>query len=296
VGPVLHALMTQTFAVAKKVRTETEIGRHAVSVSLAGVELARKIFGGLEGRSVLLLGAGEMGELAAKHLAEHGAVPVYVASRTEARAEELARTLCGVAIPLAAVGRTLSAVDIVIACTAAREPVVRATDVAPVLAHRTRPLFFIDLGVPRNIEPGVNALDGAFCYDIDDLRAVVEANLRERQLQAQRAEAMVEREVARFVARLRDVEVVPTIVSLREKLEAMRRGEVDKALARLPGASDETRRVIEALSQAIVSKVLHAPIVKLRDSSRDGRGRRWRTLIAEVFGLRADASPPESGR
>jgi len=132
----------------------------------------------------------------------------------------------------------------------------------------------------------VNDLDNAFCYDIDDLRAVVDANLRERQHQAQRAETLIEREVGRFLGRLRDLELVPTIVSLRDKLEAIRRGELDKALARLPGASDETRRVMEALSQAIVSKVLHAPLVKLRDSSRDGRGRRWRTVIAEVFGLR----------
>jgi glutamyl-tRNA reductase len=288
IGPILHALMSQAFAVAKRVRSETEIGRHAVSVSFAGVELARKIFGNLEGRAVLLVGAGEMGELAAKHLMEQGTLPVYVANRTPARAADLARTLAGVALPFEGVPRALATVDIVIACTAAREPVLRVSDVAPALEQRTRPLFFIDLGVPRNVEPGVNDLDNAFCYDIDDLRAVVDTNLRERRHQAQRAEALVEREVGRFAARMRDLEVVPTIVSLRDKLEAIRQGEVDKALARLPGASEETRRVIEAMSQAIVSKVLHAPIIKLRDSSRDGRGRRWRTLIAEVFGLRED--------
>jgi glutamyl-tRNA reductase len=286
VGPVLHSLMTRAFAVAKMVRSETEIGRHAVSVSFAGVQLARKIFGGLEGRSVLLLGAGEMGELAAKHLLEQGTQPVYVANRTVARAEELARTLAGIALSFEGVARALETVDIVIACTAAAEPVVRAADVRAIMQARTRPLFFIDLGVPRNVEPAVNDLDNAFCYDIDDLRAVVDSNLRERQFQAERAESLVDREVGRFVARLRDVEVVPTIVSLRDKIEAIRRAEVDKALARLPGAPEQTRRVIEALSQAIVGKVLHAPIVKLRDSSRDGRGRRWRAVIAEVFGLR----------
>ena len=245
---------------------------------------------------MLLLGAGEMGELAAKHLMEHGTLPVYVANRTEERGADLARALAGVAVPFDAVPRVLEAVDIVIACTAAPEPVVRVAEVAAALAARTRPLFFIDLGVPRNVEVAVNDLDNAFCYDIDDLRAVVDANLRERQYQAQRAETLIEREVSRFLARLRDLEVVPTIVSLRDKLEAIRRAEVDKALARLPGASDETRRVVEALSQAIVSKVLHAPIVKLRDSSRDGRGRRWRTLIAEVFGLReANGRPARTG-
>jgi glutamyl-tRNA reductase len=298
VGPILHALMSQAFAVAKRVRAETEVGRHAVSVSFAGVELARKIFGTLEGRAVLLIGAGEMGELAAKHLMQQGTLPVYVANRTAGRAADLARALAGVAVPFEAVPRALETVDIVIACTAASEPVVRVAHVAPALSQRTRPLFFIDLGVPRNVEAAVNDLDNAFCYDIDDLRAVVDANLRERQYQAQRAEAVVEREVGRFLARRRDLEVVPTIVSLRDKLEVIRQREVERALARLPGASEETRRVIEAMSQAIVSKVLHAPIVKLRDSSRDGRGRRWRTLIAEVFGLRGDggSAGADSGR
>jgi glutamyl-tRNA reductase len=145
--------------------------------------------------------------------------------------------------------------------------------------------------VPRNVDPAVNDLDGVFCYDVDDLQQVVEANLRERQREAQRAESLVEREVAKFVARLRDVEVVPTIVSLRERLEAIRRGELDKALARLPGASDETRQVLEALSQSIVNKVLHTPIEKLRDSSRAGHGRRWIEVVSEVFGLRPGDRP-----
>lgn len=291
VGPVLHALLTRAFTVAKRVRTETEIGRHAVSVPFAGVELARKIFGSLEGRSVLLVGAGEMGELAARHLREQGTEPLYVASRTAERAEDLARALAGVPVPLGAIPRVLEAADIVIACAAAPEPVVRVADVMPVAATRTRPLFFIDLGVPRNVEAAVNELEHVFCYDIDDLRAVVDANLRERQYQAQRAEVLVEREVGRFLDRRREIEVVPTIVSLREKLETIRSGEVKRALARLPGASEETRRVVEALSRAIVSKVLHAPVLKLRDSSRDGRGRRWRTVIAEVFGLRESGIP-----
>jgi glutamyl-tRNA reductase len=289
VGPVLHALMSQAFGVAKKVRTETEVGRLAVSVSFAAVELARKIFGSLEGKAVLLVGAGEMSELAARHLIDHGAQPVYVANRTWSRAQELARTFAGIAVRFEDVESTMALVDIILTSTAAPEPIVRADAVRQALhARRERPLFFVDIGVPRNVEAAVDQLANAFCYDIDDLRAVVDANLRERQYQAQRAEAVVEREVARFLARRRDLEVVPTIVSLRDKLEAIRQGEVDRALARLPGASEETRRVIEAMSQAIVSKVLHAPIVKLRDSSRDGRGRRWRTLIAEVFGLRGD--------
>jgi glutamyl-tRNA reductase len=282
--------------VAKRVRTETGIGRHAVSLSYAAVELGRKIFGALEGRPVLLVGAGEMAELAARHLVEQGALPLYVANRTAARAEALAEALAGVAVPLPGLRDVLPRVDIVIASTAAQEPVVREADVRRALPlRRGRPLFFIDLGVPRNVDPAVNALDGAFCYDIDDLRGVVEANLRERQREARAAEAIVEREVAAFASRLAHLEVVPTIVSLREKLEAIRRGEVERALRHLPDASPATRQVLEALSQAIVNKVLHEPIVKLKDSSRAGHARRWTETISELFGLGGRERDPGDG-
>ena len=294
VGPVLHALMSQAFGVAKKVRTETEVGRLAVSVSFAAVELARKIFGSLEGKAVLLIGAGEMSELAARHLIDHGAAPVYVTNRTWSRAQELAQTFAGIAVRFEDLESTLALVDIAIASTAAPEPIVRAAAVRQALhARRERPLFVIDIGVPRNVEPGIDALDNAFCYDIDDLRAVVEANVRERRREAERALGIVVREVERFAARLGELEVVPTIVSLREKLEAIRRAELDKALARLPAADEETRRVLEALSQSIVNKVLHAPTVKLRDSSRTGHGARFIELISEVFGLTAASRRPE---
>jgi glutamyl-tRNA reductase len=295
VGPVLNALMSQAFSVAKRVRTETEIGRLAVSISSTAVELARKIFGSLEGKAVLLLGAGEVAELAARLLVEGGAMPLYVANRTPARARDLAATLAGKAVAFADVPAVMAEVDVVIACTAAPEPVVRVADVrAAVQGRRSRPLFVIDLGVPRNVEGAVNDLDGVFCYDVDDLQQVVDANRRERQREAQRAEALVEREVGKFLGRLRDVEVVPTIVSLRERLEGIRRGELAKALARLPDATEETRQVLEALSQSIVNKVLHAPIEKLRDSSRAGHGRRWIEVVSEIFGLRR--SPGERDR
>ena len=291
-GPVLHALMSHAFAAAKRVRTETDVGRLAVSVSYAAVELARKIFDGLEGRAVLLVGAGEMSELAARHLVDQGALPLYVTNRTWGRAQELARGLGGTPVPFDQLAATLPLVDIVITSTAAPEPVVTAAQVRAALGgRRSRPLFFIDIAVPRNVEPAVNDLENAFCYDIDDLRSVVEANLRERQREAVRAQTLLEGEVAKFAGRLQQLEVVPTIVSLREKLEAIRRAEVERALGRLPGAGEETRRVIEALSQAIVNKVLHAPLVKLKDSSRAGHGRRWTEMISELFGLRAPGRP-----
>jgi glutamyl-tRNA reductase len=292
-GPVLHALMSQAFSAAKRVRSETLVGRLAVSISYAAVELARRIFEGLEGKAVLLVGAGEMSELAARHLIDHGALPIYVANRTWSRAQELARGLGGVPVPFDQLEATLARVDIVITSTAAPEPVVTAAQVRAALhARRGRPLFFIDIAVPRNVEPAVNDLEGAFCYDIDDLRAVVESNLKERQREAQRAQVLLEREVDKFVGRLQQLEVVPTIVSLREKLEAIRRAELERALARLPGAAEDTRRVMDALSQAIVNKVLHAPMVKLKDSSRAGHGRRWTEMISELFGLRGSGPGP----
>ena len=286
VGPALHTLFTQAFTVAKKVRTETDIGRHAVSVAFAAVELAKKIFTTLAGKSVLLLGAGKMSELAARHLVEQGAFPIYVVNRTWGRAQELARALAGTAVPFDELPTAMAAVDIVIASTAATTPIVTREAVHRVMqARRGRPLFFIDIAVPRDVEAGVSALDDVYCYDIDALRQVVDANLRERAREAQRAESLVEREVARFAARLRDVEVIPTIVSLRERLEEIRLAEVRKTLARLPEASVETRAAIDALSSAIVNKILHAPITKLRESSRAGASRSWLELVHELFAL-----------
>ena len=286
VGPALHTLFTQAFAVAKRVRTETDIARHAVSVSFAAVELAKKIFAGLTGRAVLLVGAGKMSELAAKHLVEQGAFPIYVVNRTWTRAQEMARALSGTPVPFAELATVLAAVDIVITSTGAPMPIVTRDMVADVVRGRgTRPLFFIDIAVPRDVEPGVEALGDVYRYDIDDLKSVVDANIRERLREAQRAEALVEREVSKFRARLGDVEVIPTIVSLRERLEDIRAGELRRALARLPDASPETRAALEAMSTAIVNKILHAPITKLRESSRAGSHRSWLEVVNELFGL-----------
>ena len=286
VGPALHSLFTQAFAVAKKVRTETDIARHAVSVSFAAVELAKKIFAGLEGKAVLLVGAGKMSELAARHLVEQGVFPVYVTNRTWARAQEMARALSGTAVPFDELPTALGAVDIVITSTGAPEPVVRRDMVQRVMhGRRGRPLFFIDIAVPRDVDGTVDTLDDVYCYDIDDLKQVVDANLRELVREAHRAETLIDREVAKFLAKQGDVEVIPTIVSLRERLEAIRTGEVKRTLSRLPNATPETREAIEALSSAIVNKILHAPITKLRESSRAGSPRSWLDLVHELFGL-----------
>ncbi len=286
VGPHLHTLFAQAFAVAKRVRTETEIARHAVSVAFAAVELAKKIFTGLGGKAVLLVGAGKMSELAARHLVEQGAFPIYVTNRTWARAQEMARALSGTAVPFDELEMALAGVDIVVTSTGAPEPVITREAVQRVMhGRRARPLFFIDIAVPRDVEEGVDTLDAIYRYDIDDLKQVVDANIRERLREAQRAEGLVEREIGKFAARQNDVEVIPTIVSLRERLEGIRTGEVRKTLARLPDASPETRQAIDALSTAIVNKILHTPITKLRESSRAGVHRSWLELVHELFGL-----------
>jgi glutamyl-tRNA reductase len=286
VGPQLHTLFSQAFSVAKRVRTETEIARHAVSVSFAAVELAKKIFAGLSGRAVLLVGAGKMSELAAKHLVEQGAFPIYVANRTWSRAQDLARSLSGTPVQWEELQTALGSVDIVVTSTGATQPVISQSMVARIMhGRRGRPLFFIDIAVPRDVEPGVDRLDDVYRYDIDDLKQVVDANLRERAREAQRAEALVEREVGKFLARQGDVEVIPTIVSLRARLEEIRLVEVKRTLARLPDASPEQRAAIEALSTGIVNKILHAPITKLRESSRAGVSRTVLELVHELFGL-----------
>jgi glutamyl-tRNA reductase len=286
VGPQLHTLFSQAFSVAKRVRTETEIARHAVSVSFAAVELAKKIFAGLSGRAVLLVGAGKMSELAAKHLVEQGAFPIYVANRTWSRAQDLARSLSGTPVQWEELQTALGSVDIVVTSTGATQPVISQSMVARIMhGRRGRPLFFIDIAVPRDVEPGVDRLDDVYRYDIDDLKQVVDANLRERAREAQRAEALVEREVGKFLVRQGDVEVIPTIVSLRARLEEIRLVEVKRTLARLPDASPEQRAAIEALSTGIVNKILHAPITKLRESSRAGVSRTVLELVHELFGL-----------
>jgi glutamyl-tRNA reductase len=203
-----------------------------------------------------------------------------------ARAQELARAQAGTAVPWEELPTALATVDIVVTSTGAVEPVVTRAAVKRVMhGRRGRPLFFIDIAVPRDVEAGVDDLDDVYRYDIDDLKQVVDANLRERAREAQRAETLIEREVAKFLARQGDVEVIPTIVSLRDRLEDIRLGEVRKTLARLPDASPETRAAIEALSSAMVNKILHAPITKLRESSRAGASRSWLELVHELFAL-----------
>ncbi len=297
VGPRLNELVSRAFTVAKKVRSETQLGQGAISVPSVAVELAKKIFGDLAGRSALLLGAGQMGELAARHLLDQRISQLWIANRTWSPAVELSEALSGTPVPFERWGEALGEVDIVIVSASGPSPLVTCDTVRATLGtRRSRPLFFVDIAVPRSVDPGVNDLDNVFCYDIDDLRTVAEANMRERWREASKAEAVVEREVEKFLSRLRDREMAPAIVALRGRVEAIRQGEVARALGFLRGASPETRLAIEALSTAMVNKILHAPISRLRESAREGSGGHLAGAVAELFALDTrDASKAAMG-
>ena len=268
-----NRLFRQSFEVGKRVRTETEIGENAVSISYAAVELARKVFDSLEGRTILVLGAGKMSELTAKHLVCNGVKAVLVANRTYERALELAARFEGEAIRYDDLFTRMVEADIVISSTAAQHYVITREAVAATLKARgSRPLFLIDIAVPRDIDPAVNQLSNVFLYDIDDLNGVVESNLEERLREARRAESIIEEEIGSFLGWLESLEVVPTIKSIRDKAEAIREVELGKAMKRLGGLSDKERQTVEALSCAIVNKMLHGPTARLKQAagSKDG--------------------------
>ena len=261
---VFNKLFRQSFEVGKRVRTETDIGENAVSISYAAVELAKKVFEDLEGTTIMIVGAGKMSELTAKHLVSCGVARVLVANRTYERAVEFAGRTGGEAVPYEDLFDRLHDVDIVISSTAATEYVIGKESVADALKHRSRPLFMIDIAVPRDIDPAVNDLRGVFLYDIDDLQGVVDSNLEERMREAQRAETIIEEEIATFAAWLESMEVVPTVAAIRAQAERIRQSELEKAIKRLGGLSEKELKTVDALTASIVNKMLHAPTAKLK--------------------------------
>lgn len=287
----LDSLLTQLFEntmrVAKKVRTETGVGEHAVSVPYAAVELAKKIFADLHGLQVLLLGAGDMGELTAEHLHQQKVRQVFVANRSYDRAAELARRFDGEAIQFDQLEAHLAKCDIVIASTAAphfvieREQVVRALE-----SRRKRNLFLIDLSVPRNIHPDVAKIDGAYLYNVDDLQHVADANREQRQRKAGDAELIVAKEVEAFLRRLVAQDAVPTILELQQRLEAIRAAELEKCLRKVGPMTPEQRETIEIFSSQLVNKILHYPILQLKDTNDEPQERdALRRTIRRIFGL-----------
>jgi len=284
--PILQRLFEQTLRVAKKVRSESGIGESAVSIPYAAVELARKIFGELGELQVLLLGAGDMGELTAQHLRGAGVRRLLVANRAQEKARDLATRFAAEAVGYERINEVLGECDIVIASTAAPHHVLTAADVRIALtSRRGRSLFLVDLSVPRNLDPAISALDGAYLYDIDDLGQVVGANLEKRGERSTVAERIVETEVESFLERQATDDAIPTIVELRSRLEEIRTSELDKCLRRVGPVSAEQREAIEALTTSIINKVLHYPIVRLKESV-GGERESLRQTIRKIFGLR----------
>ena len=284
---LLGQVFEQTMRVGKKVRTDTGIGEHAVSVPYAAVELAKKIFGDLHGLQVLLLGAGEMGELTAEHLHQQNVRQVFVANRSHDKALELARRFDGQAVLFDAIEGHLAQCDIVIASTAAPHYVLEPEHVTRALdSRRMRNLFLIDLSVPRNINPSVSEIDGAYLYNIDDLQSVADTNLELRQKKAVVAEQIVVREVESFRKRLLAQDAVPTILELHERLETIRSAELEKCLRRMGPMTPEQRSAIEQFSTQMVNKILHYPILQLKETEQEPQEREFlRRTIRKMFGL-----------
>src|SRR5262249_3031745 len=288
VGMHLSALMNYAFAVAKKVRSETGISQSAVSVSYAAVELARKIFGDLSGKGVMIIGASKMGELAAKHLKRNGVSSVLVTNRTFERAVELAKVFEGAAVPFEHFTDHMVGADIVISSTGAPHFII-SRPLAEQLIHRrkNRPVFFIDIAVPRDIDPAVNEIDNAFLYDIDDLQQVIDANLKERLKEASRAEQIVDSEVAAFCLKLQSREIVPTIVQLKDSMEKLRRDEIERNRRLLKDLSPEGQAVVDQISKSLINKILHPPIELLKQMSHNPSGPELADLVRKLFNIKS---------
>lgn len=282
----LDQLVTRAFHVAKRVRSETEIGESAVSVSYAAVELAREIFGNLAGSKVMLIGAGKMSELAARHLRNTGAKQIYVTNRTYDRAVELAKLFDGWIVDFASFRQTLPSVDIIITSTGAREPILTRDDMRVVMkARRNKPVFIVDIAVPRNVEPAVNEIDNVFLYDIDDLQKVVERNLKGRAEAAEHAARIIEEEIQWIESRMREREVSPAIVSLHGRLEEIRATEFERHRAKLGAINPTQEEAIEALTRGIINKIAHGAIAELRRQGAQGDPSLAIETIRRIFRL-----------
>jgi glutamyl-tRNA reductase len=271
-GPLLDRLFSHALHAGKRVRTDTAIAESPGTTSSAAAALAAQVFGDLDGSRIAIVGAGKIGTLAAKRLLKRGAELTFVANRTTARGEQLAGELGGVALPLERIAEALETADILVSSTSSPELVLGANDVRRALAaRRGRPLLLIDLAVPRDLDPAINELADCYLYDIDDLEAVVQETLQGREAEFAKAEAIAVAEGERFGDWLATLDVVPMITSIRERAEAIRRGELAKAGPRLSGLSEQEREVVDSLTSRIVNKLLHEPIVRLKEAAAEER-------------------------
>jgi len=291
----LEQLFTRAFTVAKRVRTETAVGSSSVSIASVAVELAKKIFGTLNGKTVFIVGAGKMSELAARHLMAHGCAAIFVSNRTYDRAVGLAHRFNGEAIKFDDLYDTCDRADIVITSTGSPHAIFRREHGEQFLARRkNRPMFFIDIAVPRDVAPEMGKLDGIFTYDIDDLQQAVSSHVADRRKEAERAEAIITSEVENFEARLRTLDVVPTIVSLQDHLETIRQAEIDRVRGRLGPLSPEQEIAVEALTRGIISKVMHTPITTLKTAAREAEATTVIEVVRRLFNLREKEKESEA--
>ena len=291
-GVLLNRLLKKSISVAKRVRTETRIAENAVSISFAAVELAKKIFTDLAGKSFMLLGAGEMAELAAKHMMNNGVQDIIVANRTYDRGCELSREFNGRAIRFEEFPAELVHTDIVICSTGASTFVLHKEHMQKVMKERKqKPVFIIDISVPRNVDPGINDMDNVYLYDVDDLKGVVDTNISERQKEASKAEAIVEDEIETFKKWMMTLDSVPTVVALRERAEAIRKDELDRFFNRFPSLGEKERKAIDWLAGSIINKLIHAPTVALKNDAEDKD--MLIALIKRLYGLNGEDDEKE---
>lgn len=269
-GVFLNKLMRKAVSVAKRIRTETKIAESAVSISFAAVELAKKIFDDLATKSFMLIGAGEMAELAAKHLINSGVKDVYVTNRTTARAEELAQEFNGRVILFENFTLEMRYADIVICSTGAPHYILNKEQMHKIMKERKqKPVFIIDISVPRNIDPDINDLDNVYLYDVDNLQGIVDTNIQERAREAEKAEDIVTEEIGSFLKWTSSLSATPTIVALRNKAEAIRQEELEKTLRKLGPIEEDKIKAINQLSASIVNKLIHPPTAALKSDQED---------------------------
>jgi glutamyl-tRNA reductase len=283
-GSVLNSLFQQALAVGKRARAETDIARGAFSVGYAAVDLAKSIFGRLEGRKVLVIGAGKMSELTARHLVSSGVDSVTVTNRTFTHAQSLAQTLGGVAVEFDRLHDAMAAADIVISSAGAPTAFITRGDIAQVMhARHERPMFLIDIAVPRNIESEVGGLDNVFLYNIDDLQDVVKQTAHERRKEIEKVELIIEQETRKFTAWLKSLEAVPLIRLLREKFEAIKAGEWEKYERRLAHLSDKDKETVQAMLQSLINKISHHPMVRIKDYVSSSNSYDKMDVVRELF-------------
>ena len=293
-GTMFNELFKQAVTLAKRAQNETSIGENAVSVSYAAVELGKRIFGRFDTKKTLIIGAGKMSELTLKHIQANGSSMIYVANRTLERAQALAETVNGLALTLEQMPSILPDIDIVISSTGSNGYVLHKADVqAAMVKRRTRPMFLIDIAVPRDLDPAINDIENVYAYDIDDLQGIVQDNLKVRQQEAVKIEGMIENELETFQQWHQTLEVVPVIRALQQKAAAIHADTIGSLFNKLPDLDDRERKLIEKLSKSIVNQLLHDPIAHVKEMAHQRRGKEALELVTELFNLNPESDKSE---